>query len=49
VEEVLQEYGISIEKVFRIVTDNGSNVMAAFKDTAQGNLFRYNKIYNNTF
>ena len=32
VEEILDEYGLSLDRVFKIVTDNGSNMVAAFQD-----------------
>ena len=31
IEEVLEEWNIPLSKVFIIVTDNGSNMVAAFK------------------
>jgi hypothetical protein len=32
VSEILEEYGIEIQNVFKIVSDNGSNFVAAFSD-----------------
>ena len=39
-EELLNEYGVHIEDVYKIVTDSGSNILSAFKDVLQG-LFIY--------
>lgn len=37
-EELLSTVGLSISKVNFIVTDNGSNMIAAFKEFVEGNI-----------
>jgi len=34
-EELLEEYGLAIKYLYKIVTDSGSNILCAFKDILQ--------------